>query len=223
MQWHHFVARGIQSGNPSSSEAWYDIVAGPFDAAAKPLALAGLSSNPRLSLNHGMVYLRGRWVIPTTRRLRGTSGGGQLLMPDGTTVGPMAVACLNVDQVVKGTLVVSSDDDRDIVFFPAGQGEEADPSPPVQVVLRGWKPECNSPDASANCEVTTCEEIKAGYYYVISTDRANRKQRIEPYPWNYTELSGKPHEPYVVEVFNTITAKVRSVQYNTLREMPPLK
>lgn len=230
-EWSHLVAKGDQSPPaPQPREAWYDAVVGPADFAtppAIPVKLRGHFSNPRLELENGVVYLTGRWILPTTRRIRGITVGGIVLGGSGSpglpTVGTpvpsgpiVPVPCGNVEEIVEGQLVVFTDAERDVVFFAPG----AVPST-VTLVLRQWVTGMASPEEpTPGNEVPECFLISSGNYYVVAFDVASGKQKITPYAWNLTKGT---HEQSIKDILNQVNTQVIVLDYTSVvTVLPPL-
>ncbi len=169
------------------------------------------SSDSRL--NSGIFGQAGRWVIPTTRRIRGITQGS-IQVPDGGSGGGDGASgeSSGFAPLMSGggggasdTLIVSSDSRCDIVLFPAGSriGE-------LRLVLRGWKAGFTGPDDSEASEVPTSLTLPSGSYCVVTTDPDKRMQRAVAYPWTLAPGAQQRHPPDVIEVVNRINAQIRS-------------
>jgi hypothetical protein len=181
--WTHIVARGNQFA--PTPQAWYDALVGPTVDSSNPPPVGikgsfeyeGVASNPRIQFGDGIVYLRGRWIIPTTRRIRGVSPGGTMI-PGGSSAVPVPITG---EEIVDGGLVVFSDATRDIVFFtPDSTSNKA------TLVLRQWKATASGPDTPPDSEVPDPMQILKGNYYIIKTDSTGTKLVVEPVKWNNT-------------------------------------
>lgn len=167
---------------------------------------------PRLV--NGVAALAGRWVIPTTRRIRGitqgsihlggTTGGGS-----GGSEGLLAGSGMSPDSVTLAassrTLIVSSDSAADVVFFPAGTAASE-----LRLVLRGWKSGYAGPDDEEGCEVPTALSIASGHYCVVTTDASMRMQRATVVPWMIPATSSQSHSSQAIAVIALINAQIKA-------------
>jgi hypothetical protein len=208
--WRHMVARGDQTAaTEPERKARYDVLAGPFSSGPTTMTIdgwQGADAHPRLGFSNGVMYARGRYIIPGTRRLRGTSGGGQHNILGGS--GSNA-PCDSEDIVpIQGTIVVYSGLDKDIVFYPSGHDEHPTNFP--KIVLRGWLGQsgCVSPDYGTGCEVGTCLTIRPGYYYVVTTNEATRTQTAVEIPWTIPAGSSLTHDPQARDVITLVNSKI---------------
>jgi hypothetical protein len=166
---------------------------------------------PRLV--NGIAAFAGRWVIPTTRRIRGITQGG--IQFGGTTPGGggsegvVGAAGLLSDPAIPTTqgrtLIVSSDPSSDVVFFPAGGAASE-----LKLVLRGWKAGFTSPDDEEGAEVPTALTLRSGHYCVVTTDASMRMQRAAIVPWSIPTGSTLTHSPQVIGVLALINAQIKA-------------
>lgn len=171
---------------------------------------------PRLV--NGIAALAGRWVIPTTRRIRGitqggihlggTAGGGGTTGSGGSE-GLVAGAAMTPDEDLltppAGTLIVSSDAGSDVVFFPA-----LGPASQLRLVLRGWKAGFAGPDDEEGCEVPTALSLPSGHYCIVTTDASMRMQRATIIPWTMPATSPQKHSAQVIGTIALINAQIKA-------------
>jgi hypothetical protein len=225
-EWSHLVAKGDQSAPPPQpKEAWYDILVGPSDVTLTskiPFKLKGHFSNPRVQVENALMYLSGRWIIPTTRRIRGVSPGGLMSDPtipglSGASGSMTPIPCANVDnqdEIVEGKLVVFTDATRDVVFFAPGAK-----TPTATLVLRQWTAGMGSPnEPTPGNEVPECFQISSGYYYVISFDATLGKQKATAYAWN---LATGTHDQSIKDILKRVNTQVIGLDYTSVVSVIP--
>jgi hypothetical protein len=219
--WHHLVAKGPQVNIPGvDPNGWYDALVGPLDPADGPVTLAGAGTNPRLNVrSSGVIYLRGRWIAPTTRRTRGISGGGTFYgRPE------VSVECPGGKLNYEGTLLVYSGPDKDIIMYPKEQGEPGTNNT-VTIIRRHWNPGCSDADFGPNCEAPECFQMTPGNYYVFTSDTVNRKVLVSTFPWAIPAGSGMTHDPkarqMIIAVNNTIATGAVPALVKPLADLSP--
>jgi hypothetical protein len=226
--WSHVVGRGVQipPGGDSSNVPRFDVLAGPLNSSSEPMSLRNIGSSLRLRIDNGAVYLRGRWIVPTTRRHRGINSGGTFHLLNNS---PAETFILNTCEenatlVHEGTLVDYSDANKDIIMYPAGHSATA--NTPIKIVLRHLKinAACISPDdliaAGNSCEDPECVEITPGNYYVITTNAVTGRQTITTFPWAIPANSTLTHDPHAKALVTLINQKITTVNMPTV--MKPL-
>ena len=218
--WRHVEVKGIPGTAPRTtmlvgpaigeSSAW---VSEGFGASGGGFGDRAGSSDSRL--NSGIFCQAGRWVIPTTRRIRGITQGS-IQVPDGAggagggdgaggESSGFAPLMSGGGGGAEETLIVSSDSRCDIVLFPAGSR-----SGELRLVLRGWKAGFTGPDDSEASEVPTSLSLPPGSYCVVTTDLDKRMQRAVAYPWVLAAGAKERHPPDVIEVVVRLNAQIHS-------------
>lgn len=211
--WSHFVALGDQAATPKGVS--YDVLTGPGPArSSRTVDLRGAASMGLLELDHGVLYMSGRWVLPKSPRIRGTSPGGMTI--DEASGGPTAT-CPREYQFRTGVVVLLSDPDCDILMLP--ENAQA-PEQSVDVVLRGWQAACNSPDEFSGCEVPDCRTLRRGQYMIVTTLELERRQNALIRDWTYTPGDAlSERAKALVELVNT---RLSTLGYAGFPRLQPL-
>lgn len=214
--WTHIVARGNQSA--TTPQAWYDVLVGPaVDSSSPPpvdikgsFKYKGVASNPRIQFGDGIVYLRGRWIIPTTRRIRGVSPGGTMIPGDPALVPDP----ITLEEIVDGGLVVFSDATRDVVFFtPDSVSNKA------TLVLRQWKATATGPDTPPDSEIPDPMQIFKGNYYIIETDGTGKKLTVTPIIWNNPPGG---HDASIRAILDRVNTNQAALTLQGVQGLPPV-
>jgi hypothetical protein len=227
-EWSHFVGRGIQPvGADLPNVPRFDVLAGPLNTSFGPMAVENVGGSLRLRLENGSMYLRGRWIVPTTRRQRAITGGGTTAVTEQTLIESMLTSPCEVGATLvhEGTLAVYSGPNKDILMYPAGHSET--PGTPIKIVLRHLKIDaaCATPDTSPACELPECHDLMPGNYYVITTNEFDGRQTITRYPWNITGQSGVPtaHDPHARALITQINQRIGIVNIpSVMKTLDPL-
>ena len=215
--WRHVEVKDLPGTAPSVSMLLGPAIGEPVASLSEGFGQTGGGFGERAGssdsrLNSGIAVLAGRWVIPTTRRIRGITQGG-IQLPDGGDGGGSGAAgggseasglvAPGATGNAAGTLIVSSDSRCDIVFFPG-----TDTGAELRLVLRGWKAGFSGPDDADSSEVPAALALKSGHYCVVTTDPDKRMQRAVTYPWKLPTGSTLRHPPDAIEVVVRLNAQI---------------
>lgn len=191
-------------------------LAHPPGAASRGASGSSGGNSGNALVSGGTTYSRGWWLVPTTRRVRGTTmtstvrggesggdAGGDRGGDSARTASPAANTPSNL-----GGLLIHSGPDLDIIFVePPRAGE---PTTPIEIQLTR---------ADGN-PVGGIEKLARGCYYIVTDDLGKGVRLSRAYPW--TSSAAFPHDQTALAVFGAIRKAALASGKPGMADLPDL-